>query len=95
MTFSILIYILNFFKFSANFFFYVHSFFRGFKETKQKQSKRLSIVVSRSDMISKNVFTQLYGVVLFAYFEKSVLYCFIEKRSITFVLNNNGLNIET
>ena len=46
-------------------------------------------------MISKNVFTQLYGVVLFAYFEKSVLYCFIEKRSITFVLNNNGLNIET
>ena len=46
-------------------------------------------------MIYKNVFTQLYGVVLFAYFEKSVLYCFIEKRSITFVLNNNGLNIET
>ena len=33
------------------------------KLLKQNQSKRLAIVVSRSDITSKNVFPQLYGVV--------------------------------
>ena len=38
---------------------------KGFtlKLLQQNQSKRLSIVVSRSDITSKNVFPQLYGVV--------------------------------
>ena len=33
------------------------------KLLQQNQSKRLFIVVSRSDITSKNVFPQLYGVV--------------------------------
>ena len=36
------------------------------KLLQQNQSKRFSIVVSRFDMTSKNVFPQLYGVVLSA-----------------------------
>ena len=36
------------------------------KLLQQNQSERLSIVVSRSDITSKNVFPQLYGLVSFA-----------------------------
>ena len=45
-------------------------------------------------MVSKNVFPQLYGAVSSAQSEKSDLYCSIKKKSIMFILNNNGRNIE-
>lgn len=51
-----------------------------------------SIIVSGSDIASKNVFQQLEWVLSSTYFEKSDFYCYIYKIGIIFILNKNRPN---
>ena len=61
------------------------------KLLQQNQSKRLFIVVSRSDITSKNVVPQLYGWCHLHDLKNLIRNVLsIKKRSIMFMLNNSG-----